>query len=86
MHLEGPLQTIWMESLGYGKTLLGGHDRQRLGSTGKCAACALRREREYNCGPTHRLVIFIFDTHDGLTRRPLPDIINGAFALHNHNV
>jgi hypothetical protein len=80
------LDAIGLQPAAHRQPLGVGHDRESLNAAGKGSASALRRKQEHYRCPGDRLVIFILHTDDGIARRALANVIDGAFALNDHQV
>ena len=72
--------------MGYSPTLGIGHYSQSPRTVGEDSAGAVIGKQEDHGRAGHRLMIFVFDLDDGLPRRPLADIVNGAIPFHNDQV
>src|SRR5579864_1567687 len=85
-HLQLALHGVGVETPGDGTPLSVGHRGQGTGTAGKGAASSLVREHENHRSARNGLVVLILDLDNGFPGRPLPDVVNGAVALHNHQI
>ena len=86
LDLELTLDVVQMDPMGYGAPLRIGDYREAVGAIGKGPARTAFGQQEEHRGAGHGLMVFVFHLHHRLARRALPDIVDGALALDDHQV